>query len=198
MTHSTDIETLAKWMASDFSNQEQAIENPPFFAHIKVCMRPLPWDLMGGASLYLEQAYAFALDQPYRTRVLKLITVDDHIEIENYGIANAEELYGAARDPKRLKELTRDHTELMGKCNFIVHWTGSMFAGNVEPGKGCLVTRKGQETYLDSKFEIDGDRFSSHDTGRDVKTDEQVWGAKAGPFELERVASFANEVNIPT
>ena len=59
-------------------------------------------------------------------------------------------------------------------------------------------TRKGQETYLDSKFEIDGDRFSSHDTGRDVNTDEQLWGAKAGPFEFERIASFADEVNIPS
>ncbi|MEM1427354.1 MAG: chromophore lyase CpcT/CpeT [Cyanobacteria bacterium P01_H01_bin.130] len=197
MTHSTDIQTLARWMASDFSNQAQAIENPPFFAHIRVCMRPLPWELMDGASFYLEQAYDFALDQPYRSRVLRLIEVDGHIEIENYAIANGEELYGASREPERLKELARDRVELMCKCNFVVHWTGTMFAGGVEPGKGCLVTRKGKETYLDSTFEIDANHFSSHDTGRDIVTDEQLWGAKAGPFEFERVASFADEVILP-
>ena len=46
-----NLTTLGRWMAADFSNQAQAIENPPFFAHIRVCMRPLPIDLLGGLSL---------------------------------------------------------------------------------------------------------------------------------------------------
>jgi hypothetical protein len=66
MTHSSDIATLARWMASDFSNQQQAFDNPPLYAHIRVCMRPLPYGLLSGVSLYLEQAYDFALNQPYR------------------------------------------------------------------------------------------------------------------------------------
>ncbi|MBW3586704.1 MAG: chromophore lyase CpcT/CpeT, partial [Cyanobacteria bacterium 0813] len=53
MSHSTDIVTLARWMAADFSNQAQAFENPPFFAHIRVCMRPLPVEVLDGLSLYL-------------------------------------------------------------------------------------------------------------------------------------------------
>jgi len=31
MTHATDQKTLARWLAADFSNQAQALENPPFF-----------------------------------------------------------------------------------------------------------------------------------------------------------------------
>jgi len=73
MTHSTDIVTLARWMAADFSNQAQAFENPPFFAHIRVCMRPLPVEVLDGLSLYLEQAYDIELHVPYRVRVLKLV-----------------------------------------------------------------------------------------------------------------------------
>ncbi|HEY9859191.1 MAG TPA: chromophore lyase CpcT/CpeT, partial [Candidatus Obscuribacterales bacterium] len=73
MTHSTDIATLARWMAADFSNQQQAFENPPFFAHIRVCMRPLPQSLLDGVSLFVEQAYDYMLNDPYRLRVLKLI-----------------------------------------------------------------------------------------------------------------------------
>ena len=46
MTHSTDIVTLARWMAADFSNQAQVFENPAFFAHIRVCMRPLDWGVL--------------------------------------------------------------------------------------------------------------------------------------------------------
>lgn len=78
----------------------------------------------------------------------------------------------------------------------IVEWTGQSFKGQVEPGKACMVTRKGKETYLDSEFEIDGERFTSLDRGRDPETDEHVWGSVAGPFDFVRWASFADEVQV--
>ena len=86
MTHSTDIATLARWMAADFSNQEQAFENPPFFAHIRVCMRPLPLEFLPEVSFFVEQAYDYMLNTPYRVRVLKLIKAENRIEIENYTV----------------------------------------------------------------------------------------------------------------
>ena len=196
MSHSTDIITLARWMASDFSNQAQAFENPPFFAHIRVCMRPLPVELLGGVSLYLEQAYDIELNSPYRVRVLKLVPIADRIDIENYAIVNEEQFYGASRDLQKLQELKKAEFKLMPGCTFLTHWTGSSFKGSVEPGKGCMVVRKGKNTYLDSEFEIDGDKFISHDRGRDPETDAHVWGALAGPFEFTRRASFADEIQV--
>jgi hypothetical protein len=113
MTHSTDIVTLARWMAADFSNQAQAFENPPFFAHIRVCMRPLPVEVLDGLSLYLEQAYDIELHVPYRVRVLKLVPVGDRIDIENYAIENEEQFYGASRDPQRLQEIKKAQLTLL-------------------------------------------------------------------------------------
>ena len=196
MTHSTDIGTLARWMAADFSNQEQAFENPPFFAHIRVCMRPLPLELLSGVSLLVEQAYDYMLTNPYRMRVLKLITAGERIEIENYTVKQEEQFYGASRDPKRLQALKAEHLEKLPGCNMIVEWTGHSFKGHVEPGKGCIVVRKGQSTYLDSTFEIDQDKFISLDRGRDRETDEHIWGSVAGPFQFVRWASFADEVKL--
>lgn len=196
MSHSTDIITLARWMASDFSNQAQAFENPPFFAHIRVCMRPLPVELLGGVSLYLEQAYDIELNSPYRVRVLKLVPIADRIDIENYAIVNEEQFYGASRDLQKLQELKKAEFKLMPGCTFLTHWTGSSFKGSVEPGKSCMVVRKGKNTYLDSEFEIDGEKFISHDRGRDPETDAHVWGALAGPFEFTRRASFADEIQV--
>ncbi|MFS8117557.1 MAG: chromophore lyase CpcT/CpeT [Microcoleus sp.] len=196
MSHSTDIVTLARWMAADFSNQAQAFENPPFFAHIRVCMRPLPVEILDGVSLYLEQAYDIEINSPYRVRVLKLVPVDDRIDIENYAIANEEQFYGASRDLQKLQELKKAEFKLMPGCTFLTHWTGSSFKGRVEPGKGCMVVRKGKNTYLDSEFEIDGEKFISHDRGRDPETDAHVWGALAGPFEFTRRASFADEIQV--
>lgn len=196
MTHSTDIATLARWMAADFSNQEQAFENPPFFAHIRVCMRPLNLGLLSGVSFYVEQAYDYMLNNPYRVRVLKLIDTSDRIEIENYVIKQEEQFYGAAREPHRLQALVPEQLEKLPGCNMIVEWTGSSFKGHVEPGKGCMVTRKGRQTYLDSEFEIDPDKFISLDRGRDPETNEHVWGSVAGPFHFVRWHSFADEVKV--
>jgi hypothetical protein len=194
MTHSTDIATLARWMAADFSNQAQAFENPPFFAHIRVCMRPLPAGFSSGISLYVEQAYDITLGQPYRVRVLNLVPQGDHIAIENYTVKDEAAFYGAARDPQRLANLTVDQIEKLPGCNMLVRWTGNGFAGQIEPGKCCMVHRKGKNTYLDSSFEIDDTRMISFDRGCDPETDEMVWGSVAGPFHFVRWASFADEV----
>ncbi|MCS7031138.1 MAG: chromophore lyase CpcT/CpeT [Gloeomargarita sp. SKYG116] len=194
MTHPTDQQTLARWLAADFSNQAQAFENPPFFAHIRVCMRPLPWSLLDGLSLYVEQAYDYELHRPYRVRVLKIITVNDHLEIENYVVRDEAAFYGASRQKDRLQALTREHLTRLPGCNMIVTWDGHSFHGKVEPGKCCWVERRGKRTYLDSEFVINGQQFLSWDRGRDPETDAQVWGAVAGPFEFTRVQSFAEEV----
>jgi len=196
MTHSTDILTLARWMAADFSNQQQAFENPPFFAHIRVCMRPLPLELLSGVSFFVEQAYDYILNQPYRVRVLKLMKVGDRIAIENYTVKQEQQFYGASRQLQRLKALTAEQLEKLPGCNMIVEWTGYSFKGSVEPGKACMVLRNGRNTYLDSEFEIDQDRFLSLDRGRDPETNEQLWGSVAGAFRFVRWGTFADEVKI--
>jgi hypothetical protein len=195
MTHSQDVTTLARWMASDFSNQEQAYANPPFFAHIRVCMRPLPYDLLDGTSLFLEQAYDFMLNQPYRLRIIKLNVVGDRLELENYKVKEQEKFYGASRNLDLLQTLTADQIEKMTGCDMDVTWTGNSFQGEIKPGKACIVERKGKVTYLDNSFEIDGHKLISYDRGRDPETDELVWGSVAGPFEFFPIASFADEVS---
>jgi CpeT/CpcT family (DUF1001) len=197
MTHSTDITTLARWMAADFSNQEQAFENPPFFAHIRVCIRPLPHELLSGVHLFLEQAYDFALNQPYRMRIMKLSLSDNHIIIEHYTLKDEQKYYGASRDVERLQTLTAEELEKMPGCNMIVEWTGNSFKGKVEPGKGCVVVRNGIQTYLDNEFEIDAEKFLSLDRGRDFETNEHAWGSIAGAFHFVRWNNFADEVKIP-
>lgn len=194
MPRSTDIVTLTQWMASDFSNQEQAIENPPFFAHIQVCMRPLPKGFQSGISLYLEQAYYFQLDKPYRVRVLHFTQRESDVLLENYKVKDEERFIGAARNLNKLSTLTADDLEPMGGCDMFVRWENNSFIGEVEPGKNCMVVRNGATTYLDNKFIVTSDHMTSYDRGRDPNTDELVWGSVAGPFEFDKKESFANEI----
>jgi hypothetical protein len=194
MTHSTDIKTLARWLAADFSNHEQAYANPPFFAHIRVCIRPLPPEILDGTSLFLEQAYQYALNTPYRLRVFKLEIVEDRIELYHYSVKDKEKYYGASRDLDRLQTLSVEQLEPMPGCDMDVIWTGKSFQGKIKPGKGCIVVRNDRETYLDNSFDVSEDKLISFDRGLDPITDEQVWGSVAGPFEFERRTSFADEV----
>jgi hypothetical protein len=194
MTHSTDVQTLTRLLAADFSNQDQAYANPPFFAHIRVCIRPLSPEVLGGTSLFLEQAYDFALDTPYRLRVFKLEVVDDRIELQHFTVKDKEKYYGASRDLKRLQTLTAEELELMSGCDMDVIWTGNSFQGTIKPGKACIVVRNEKESYLDNSFEVNEEKLVSFDRGFDPITDEQVWGSVAGPFEFTRKISFADEV----
>lgn len=196
MTHSTDVATLTRWMAADFSNQAQAIENPPFFAHIQVCMRPLPRGFQSGISLYLEQAYSYQLHLPYRVRVLHFIPRESDVLLENYKVKDEEKFYGAGRDRDKLLTLAADDLEIMPGCDIHVQWTGSSFRGQVEPGKKCAVVRNGQNTYLDNEFIVTEGHMTSYDRGRDPETDELRWGSVAGPFEFDKVNRFASEVEV--
>lgn len=196
MTHPTDAVKLTKWMAADFSNQPQAIENPPFFAHIQVCMRPLPKGFQPGLSLFLEQAYNYQLQQPYRVRVLHFIQREEDVLLENYKVRDEEKFYGAGRDRQKLLTLTPEDLEPMDGCDIIVNWTGNSFRGRVEPGKKCMVVRKGMNTYLDNEFIVTEDHMTSYDRGRDPNTDELLWGSLAGPFEFDKLERFDREVDV--
>jgi hypothetical protein len=196
MTHSTDLQNILQLMAADFSNRQQHEDNPPFFAHIRVCMRPLPLELLSAPSLFLEQAYDFVLNQPYRVRVLRFLLSGDRILLENCTVKEQERFYGASRDLDRLQALKADDVEKMPGCDMSVEWTGSSFKGQILPGKNCIVVRNDRTTYLDNSFEVDEHKLISYDRGLDPETDEHVWGSIAGPFEFVRKTSFAEEVLI--
>jgi CpeT/CpcT family (DUF1001) len=203
---SAQIFTLASWLAGDFSNWEQAIENPPFFAHIRVCIRPIPQAISdNGVWLYLEQAYDYMLNNPYRSAVLHLIesgsesrkelnTTEFPIAIINYKLKDPNAYFGAARDSQRLHSLTLDQLDLLCGCDMQVQLSGDRFVGQVEPGKKCAVFRNGKDSYLASEFEVTEHTYSSLDRGNDPVTDERIWGSVAGAFEFSKKVSFAAEV----
>ncbi len=51
---------------------------------------------------------------------LKLIDAGNYIEIENYAVKQEQPLYGASREPQRLKALKSAQLEKLPGCNMIV------------------------------------------------------------------------------
>ncbi|GJQ09102.1 hypothetical protein GpartN1_g893.t1 [Galdieria partita] len=190
---------LARFLAADWSNENQAIENPPFWSHMRVSYRPLPFELLDGFSLYSESCYQAFMKQPYRTGVYRIVTRNDgKLELELYKIEGEEEFYQGSRNIEKLRSLTRERlVKLPSCCNTILSWNESeqMFSGETVPGKLCIVHRKGQETYLHNSVTVSKEKLTSWDTGRCPKTDKLLWGAIAGPFEFYPVARFSHEVD---
>lgn len=42
MTHSQTLITLAQWLAGEFENRSQALDQPAWFVHLRLWHRPLP------------------------------------------------------------------------------------------------------------------------------------------------------------
>lgn len=193
-TDTSDLITLASWMAGDFSNKKQAFEKPKDYAHIHVLFRPLPFNFFNSIGFYSEQVYDYDLWLPYRQGIHKLVDKGDHIYIENYSLKDALIYAGAARELDILQTITTECIERRHNCSMVFRREPEMFRGTVEPGNQCLINKKGCQTYLKSEVEITEKTWSSLDIGMDIETHEQIWGSVNGPLKFEKVVSFASEV----
>jgi CpeT protein len=192
----SDSLLLAQWMAGDFSNHKQAAAEPQHYAHIRIFFRPLPFEFFNAIGFYSEQVYDYDLWSPYRQGVHKLVDRGEDSYIENYSLKDATLYAGAAREPDILKTITHDCLERRCNCSMIFHREGDMFRGQVEPGNQCFVERNGSKTYLISDVEITQNTWVSLDKGMDINTHEKLWGSAFGMLRFEKVASFADEIDV--
>ena len=189
---SSALNRLIRQLSGGFSNQHQAFENPPIFAHILVKFRPLPQ--LPPGSLLLEQSYAINPAAPYRIRVLRAEQRDGQLLIINQSLHDAERFWGAVDNLELRQGIAEADLQPLEGCTYVVREQGQGFVGEVEPGCRCLVERKGMTAYLVSSFEIDGQGMRTIDRGHHPETHAQLWGALAGPFEFQRTHDYSEEI----
>ena len=189
---STPLARLLRQLSAGFSNQQQAFENPPLYAHILVKFRPLPQ--LAPGSLLLEQSYAINPAAPYRIRVLRAERQGEGLVIHNQAIADEQRFWGAVEDADKRALITAADLHPLEGCAYVVQETATGFSGEVEPGCRCLVERKGATSYLVSSFELSAAGMRTIDRGHDPATHEQLWGSLAGPFEFERTDDYSHEL----
>ncbi len=185
--------TLSHWLAGEFSNQKQALENSKDYPHIRVFFRPLPFDFFSGIGFYSEQVYDYDLWNPYRQGVHRVIEQPDQVYVENYSLEDGIRYAGAGRERDILKTITPDAIERRYHCSMIFQREGDLFRGKVE-GQNCLIEKLGHQTYLESQVELTETTFASLDRGLDVNTKEQIWGTRTDPLKFEKCHSYAHEV----
>jgi len=189
---SSSLARLIRLLSAGFSNQAQAFDNPPIYAHILVKFRPLPQ--LAPGSLLVEQSYAIDPGVPYRIRVLRAERRGDGLVIHNQALREDQRFWGAVDDQERRERISDTDLLPLEGCTYMVREAGDGFIGEVEPGCRCLVERKGSTAYLVSSFEIDASGMRTIDRGHDPQTHEQLWGSLAGPFEFQRTDDYSEEI----
>ncbi len=187
---------LVQMLSAGFSNQQQAFDNPPLYAHILVKFRPMP-QLQPG-SLLLEQSYAINPAAPYRIRVLRAERQNGEdggkLIIHNQALADDQRFWGAVDNPELRQQIQLSDLKPLEGCAYEVREEGDGFIGEVEPGCRCLVERKGAVSYLVSRLELNPHGMRTLDRGHDPETHEHLWGSLAGPFEFSRTDDYSAEV----
>ncbi len=176
---------LASWMQGSFSSAEQAASDEDFF-DIRLEMVEIWRQRDDGPWLYIEQAAAGRLDEPYRQRVYRLVEMDDGaIGSMVFEMPEPLRFAGAYRDDKPLAELTpADLTEREG-CTVVMRWVedeGRYRGATVEDH--CKSSLRGA-SYATSEVEVRPDRLDSWDRGWSADG-EQVWGAEKAGYVFER------------
>ena len=153
-------EVVLTWLEGAFDSRRQAQTDDEFLAiSLRHCRVKAPE--LGSRVLYVEQARADALDQPYRQRVYSLVA-------DPPGAVVYSHVY-------ELKE----PAALVGVCAR----AGEAFVGGTE-GRGCGSALRGAR-YATSIIEVSPLGVRSWDRGFDEEG-AQVWGAKKGPYEFRR------------
>lgn len=176
---------LASWMQGSFSSAEQAASDGDFF-DIRLEMVEIWRQRDDGPWLYIEQAAAGRLDQPYRQRVYRLVAMDDGaIGSMVFEMPEPLRFAGAFRDEEPLAELTpSDLTEREG-CTVVMRWVedkGRYLGSTVDDH--CKSSLRGA-SYATSEVEVRPDRLDSWDRGWSAGG-EQVWGAEKAGYVFER------------
>ena len=185
------ISTLTQWMIGEFNNRIQAIDDPTWYVHLQLWHRPVPPPL-GDACIFAEQANVLQLDYPYRQRLLILTqTSSDQIQGQYWAFKSPEQFKGCGASPDKLKTIQRsDLIELPG-CKLSISQVNQTFEAKPDPNLKCCFDYAGKTRQVVIGFEVEAAKFTSYDRGVDPETGQSLWGALMGPYQFNKVRSYA-------
>ncbi|MEO1366715.1 MAG: chromophore lyase CpcT/CpeT [Acidobacteriota bacterium] len=176
---------LASWMQGSFSSADQAESDEDFF-DIRLEMVEIWQGRDDGPWLYIEQAAASQLDQPYRQRVYRLVEKDGGaIGSIVYEMPEPLRFAGAFRSDDPLAELSPDDLTEREGCTVFMRWIDDegLYRGATVDDH-CKSSLRGA-SYATSEVEVRPDRLETWDRGWSADG-EYVWGAEKAGYVFKR------------
>ncbi len=192
MPLSSALITLAQYLAGEFDNRDQAIDDPAWFVHLKMWQRPVPLFLEDSITIFAEQANVLELERPYRQRLLRLQDRQGQIHIQYYSFKQPDRYRGAGANPDQFQDLTIAEIELLPRCVLAVARTegSDRFRSSPLPDTQCCFTYAGEIRQVCLGFEVDSQQFLSYDKGIDAEG-RALWGAIMGPYRYTKRQAYA-------
>ena len=183
------LQQFLSLLCGEYSNQQQAFDNPPLFAHIVLRYKPI--EHLEPGSILLEQTYAVDPGNPYRLRVIRAEESEEGvIKLWNHMIRDPQRFARATLELQNRQLIKSSDLIALDQCHYQVTEKEDGYHGEIEPGSRCIVKRNGKDTILFSSFHLQGEALSTLDRGLDPITDERCWGSIAGEFRFRRTASW--------
>ncbi|MGV2827609.1 CpcT/CpeT family chromophore lyase [Myxosarcina sp. GI1(2024)] len=200
MALSDRLITLGKYLAGEFDNQHQALEQPAWFVHLRLWMRPVPIFTKDSITLFAEQANIVKLDRPYRSRILRL-RERETIEVEYYMFENMTAFSGASLDKNLLQQITSEQIYFLPDCSLKVAvncLNNNRYHFQTSPIKNtpCSFNYQGNTYQVFVGFETTGDELQTYDKGIDPATGKATWGAILDSYRFKKRRDFAGELYI--
>jgi len=193
MSISDELLTLASWMAGEFSNREQALDQPIWFVNLIWWQRPIPFDILGGVALFAEQANILKSDRPYRQRILQFVETNGKIQVKYWGFKDPSAWSGAGRDRDKLNQITVDDIEPLNGCLLDVTFSNGCYKAEMSKGAKCYFQYMDETRQVVLGFEVTADSFWSGDRGVDPETGTAIWGAILDFYKFRKIQDFSQE-----
>ena len=188
-----DLQDLVDMMSGSFSSQAQARSDSANYYDIRLEMKPIWTERNDGHWLYVEQAVATSLDEPYRQRVYHVTQVEENLfRSVVYSLPEPEAVIGAWKLAAPLAHWVPDDlTEREGCAVYLERRENGHFIGSTRD-RECTSSLRGA-AYATSEITIAPDRVVSWDRGFD-SDGRHVWGADKGGYIFRRLIPGIPEV----
>lgn len=197
MNFPPELKTLGTYLAGEFDNRQQSLEQPAWYVHLRLWMRPVPIFVEDSITLYAEQASVVNIDRPYRPRILR-IRSKETIEIEYYMFENIEWIAGAGRDAAKLKQITPEKIKFLPDCTLKVTTqttaSGHHFETTPASETPCNYTYQGNNYQVFLGLEATANELFTYDKGIDRETGKGIWGALMGAYCFTKIQDFSSEL----
>jgi len=191
---SKELSTLALWMAGEFSNREQSLDQPIWFVNLVWWQRPIPFNVLGSIAIFAEQANALILDRPYRQRILQFVENDGKIQVKYWGFKDPAAWSGAGRDRDQLNQITINDIETLAGCLLDVSFANGRYKAEMPKDAKCCFQYLNESRQVVLGFEVSANEFCSGDQGINPDTGSAIWGAIVDFYKFSKTQDFGNEV----
>ncbi|MEL6788084.1 MAG: chromophore lyase CpcT/CpeT [Cyanobacteria bacterium J06607_15] len=198
MNYSPQLITLATYLAGEFSNQPQAMEQPAWYVNLRLWIRPVPIFTEDSITLFAEQANILKLEQPYRPRILRL-RQRENIEVEFYMFEDLATAKGAGQNRDLITQITPDKIKFLPNCTLKVTMQDlgrGIYCFETTPitAEPCTVNYQGTSFQVFLGFKASSNELLTYDKGIDPATGKGTWGALMGAYSFTKLQDFSGEL----